>query len=221
MTRSEALQALSAASRWRDWQSPAVTTSLALGKWGSAIQRPPAAVIAALTGALARRSDRARRRPLGRGLPSQGKRHHTRSCARTNRMPPIPSMSWQRSADLTSPRLQGCISARPPNACRLSQTALSQRLRRLSPCGCVRRCGISSFPLTKARNPALPRSAKPQDLRRCLTWACAWAKAAAVRSAFFLCDCACDVIAGMATLEEASVGEKYLDAMKHFDGAEL
>ncbi len=34
--------------------------------------------------------------------------------------------------------------------------------------------------------------------------------------AFFLCDCACDVIAGMATLGEAAVGDKYLGAIQEF-----
>ncbi len=34
--------------------------------------------------------------------------------------------------------------------------------------------------------------------------------------AFFLCDCARDVIAHMATLEEAAVGDKYLDAIQNF-----
>ena len=34
--------------------------------------------------------------------------------------------------------------------------------------------------------------------------------------AFFLCDCACDLIADMATLEDAAVGDKYLDAIHDF-----
>lgn len=38
--------------------------------------------------------------------------------------------------------------------------------------------------------------------------------------AFFLCDCACDILSGMATLEEAAVGAQYLAARKHFDTSE-
>lgn len=38
--------------------------------------------------------------------------------------------------------------------------------------------------------------------------------------AFFLCDCACDVISGMATLEEAAVGAQYLEAIESFDKTE-
>ena len=34
--------------------------------------------------------------------------------------------------------------------------------------------------------------------------------------AFFLCDCACDLIADMATLKDAAVGDKYLDAIHDF-----
>lgn len=38
--------------------------------------------------------------------------------------------------------------------------------------------------------------------------------------AFFLCDCACDILSGMATLEEAAVGAQYLAARQHFDSSE-
>lgn len=76
------------------------------------------------------------------------------------------------------------------------------------------------IPSHKSAEPGFSRLAEAAGLRPMLDLDMRLGEGSGCPLAFFLMDCACDLISRMATLEEAAVGERYLSAIEDFGKTE-
>ena len=219
-TRSEALQALSAGVSLARLAKSRGYDIIGAGEMGIGNTTTSAAVIAALTG-------RSPAEVTGRGAGLSDEAYHrkvsviTRGLAQNkpDAADPIDVVAKVGGFDIAALAglYLGAAAERLPVVSDgfISTTAALVAVRL---CPAVRDFIIPSH---KSAEPGFTALCEAAGLAPMLDMGMRLGEGSGCPLAFFLCDCACDVIAGMATLEEASVGEKYLDAMKHFDGAEL